>query len=336
MSDRGLLSEEELDALRAAGGDGGGSDAGARSRRDGEGAGRPYDFRDPSRVLNGRLPGLEAVHDAFAAGMRKALRGMLGRAPEIEAGETSLTRLGDYQHSLPLPVSVHAAPVQGREHAMFLILDGGLVYACVDAFFGGRGGTAPGAERELSASERRLTALLAGHAFEALRGAWAPICALRFGEPQPAKASGLGGLRDEQILVVSRFQLDLLPGGGELHLAMPYGLLDGLRPHLSAGPRSEELGQRWRASFAERVNRIEVEARCQFPGVRVSFSDLMRLAPGDFIPMARHDRVHVMVGERVLYSAEPGAAEGRAAAKVVAAGESARPPAHPPSWRVET
>ena len=315
MGENSVLSEEELDALRAS------SDAtrtapGPRGGRGGEC--RSYDFRDPARALNGRLPGLEKVHDAFVRGMRRALRTLLARPLEIDAGETSLTRLGDYQHSLPLPVSVHIAAVQGREHGMFLIVEGALVYACVDAYFGGSGGNAPLVERDLSPSEQRVTQLLAGHAFDELREAWAPLCALKFAEPQPTRVTDPGALREDQIMAVSRFQVDLMPGNGEFHLAMPYPLLDTLRPYLSAGPRGEDTSREWRARFAERVHAVELEARAVFPGVRISFAELMALQPGDFIPINRNNRVALMVGERVLHIAEPGASNGLAAAKLLA------------------
>ena len=45
------------------------------------------------------------------------------------------------------------------------------------------------------------------------------------------------------------------------------------------------------------------------------------LAPGDFIAISRQNRVSVMVGERVLYSAEPGTSNNLAAAMIVAPGE---------------
>ena len=53
------LSDEELDALRDVGNeDGAQHDVG--SDRDGSGH-RLFDFRDPTRVLNGRMPGLEGA-----------------------------------------------------------------------------------------------------------------------------------------------------------------------------------------------------------------------------------------------------------------------------------
>ena len=71
----------------------------------------------------------------------------------------------------------------------------------------------------------------------------------------------------------------------------------------------------------QRVNDVQVQARAVFPGVDVSFSELVSLAPGDFIAISRQNRVNVMVGDRVLYSAEPGTSNGLAAAMVVASGE---------------
>jgi flagellar motor switch protein FliM len=313
-----VLSDEELDALRNAGNEDGAQDGGS----DADGGGhRLFDFRDPARVLNGRMPGLESVHDAFVAGMRQALRALLGRPVEIDVGETALTRLGDYQTSLPMPVSVHSSAVQGRENSMFLIAEGSFVYACVDTFFGGRGGVVPTIEREFSSSERRLTSILARHVFDELKNAWAPLCALNFGDPEVCKPTGMGGLRDDQLMVVSRFHVDLLPGGGEFQRALPYGLLDGLRAYLTAGPRSEDSSRQWRASFVQRVTDVQVQARAVFPGVQVSFSELVSLAPGDFIAISRQNRVNVMVGERVLYSAEPGTSNSLAAAMIVAPGE---------------
>jgi len=309
MGDQQLLSEEELDALR---------ESGRAQEAPVDGGAHSYDFRDPSRMLNSRLPGLDSVHEAFASGMQGALAGMLGRAIEVEVGDTALTRLGDYQQSLPLPVSVHAAPVRGREQCMLLVADGAFVFACVDAFFGGRGGAAPSEEREFSGSERRLTGVLARHVFEQLANAWTPICGLKPGDPQPMKQVQAAGARDDQIMVVSRFRVDLLPGQGEFHVSMPYTLLDSVRNYLAAGPRSEESSRDWRAHFCDRVCEVAVDVCAVFPGVRISFGELIALAPGDFIPIGVHNTVQVMAGRRVLYLAEPGTSNGLAAAKVSA------------------
>ena len=238
---------------------------------------------------------------------------------EVSAGETSLTRLGDYQRSLPLPTSIHGSVVQDRKHAMYVTADGRFVYACVDAFFGGMSGTIPQAlDREFSTSERRFMEMLVTGQFKELQNAWAPICALSFGEPKSIKAGNLGGGRDDQIMVVSRFTTNLNPGEVEFHLVMPYALLDSLRPYLTAGPRSGDVSRNWRRRFAERLTNIDIETRSVFAGVRITFGELVSLAPGDFIPVSNQNKVVLMVDERPLYQAEPGISNGMAAAKVVA------------------
>jgi len=311
----GVLSDEELEALRGTGADHDDPDSDLEV---GEGGCNLYDFRDPSRTLNGRLPGLDSVHEAFCNGMQPVLRTLLGRSVEVTSGETTLTRLGDYQKSFPLPTGVHAVNVEDRKHAMYLTVDGAFVYACVDAFFGGMSGTAPQAlEREFSTSERRFMDMLATQLFRELETAWAPICGLRFGSPKTLKAGGMGNGRDDQIMVVSRFQVGLSPGHGEFHLALPYALLDALRPHLTAGPRGAEQSRNWRKRFADQLTDVDMETRSVFAGVRITFAELLSLQPGDFIPVSGQNRVVLMVDEQPIYLAEPGTANGMAAAKIL-------------------
>ncbi len=310
--EEGVLSEEELAALKE-------TSEPSVQQEIGPGGCSLYDFRDPSRLLNGRLPGLDSVHEGFCNGMQQLLKTMLGRSVEVSAGETNLTRLGDYQRSLPMPTSIHGSVVQDRKHSRYLTADGRFVYACVDAFFGGMSGTIPQSlEREFSTSERRFMEMLIAGQFKELQSAWAPICALSFGEPKAIKAANLGGGRDDQIMVVSRFTTNLNPGEVEFHLVMPYALLDSLRPYLTAGPRSGDVSRNWRRRFAERLTNIDIETRSVFGGVRITFGELVSLAPGDFIPVSNQSKVVLMVDERPLYQAEPGISNGMAAAKVVA------------------
>lgn len=312
-----VLSDEELEALR------GTASADAEAEADGAegdlgGGVSLYDFRDPSRTLNGRLPGLDSVHETFCNGMQQVLRQLLGRAVEVGAQETALTRLGDFQKSLPFPTSVHSVTVEDRKHAMTLCADGSFVYACVDAFFGGAAaGGSPLPEREFSTSERRFMQMLVQSSFRELESAWAPICALRFGDPRVMKAGGLGNGRDDQILVVSRFQVGLNPGHGDFQVVMPYALLDALRPHLTAGPRDAESSHNWRRRFVDKLAGVDVQTHAAFGGVRITFSELVSLRSGDFIPMGGGNRVTLRVGERALYTAEPVAANGMAAAKIL-------------------
>ena len=311
QSEQGVLSDEELEALKES------NESSIYSADDDSGCSL-YDFRDPSRLLNGRLPGLDSVHETFCNGMQVLLKRVIGRAVEVSSGETNLTRLGDLQRSLPVPTSIHGAGVTDRKHSMYIAADGRFVYACVDAFFGGNGGALPTSlEREFSHSERRFMDMLIVQQFQELTNAWAPICAIAFEQPRPVKAANLGAGRDDQIMVVSRFQTNLQPGDVEFALIMPYALLDSLRPYLTAGPRGSDVSRNWRARFGERLTMAEIETRSVFNNVRITFGELMSLQAGDFIPISNQNKISLMIDEHKLYIAEPGVSNGMSAAKVV-------------------
>jgi flagellar motor switch protein FliM len=134
----------------------------------------------------------------------------------------------------------------------------------------------------------------------------------------------MAGPDHDQLMLVSRFQVDLSPGGGEFHLALPCRLFDGLRTFPAAAPRPEDAALQWRSKFVERVNDVQMRARAVFPAVNVSVADLIALAPGDFIAINRRNKVNVMVGNRVMYSAESTTSNGFAAVKVVASAAGQR------------
>jgi len=302
----GVLSEAELEALQPD----------PVSSSDCHGGCRAYDFRDPARILNGRLPGMDSVNDSFIQAMEAQLQCFLHRAVDVQFGETVLSRQGDYLHTLTLPASVQSVPLPSHESTIFITLEGALVYACVDAYFGGRGSDMPESpEREFSASERRVTNLVTQQVLAELKAAWTPICALEFSSPQGVNLSATGSSHD--VLVVTKFKVELQPGGGEFHVALPYSLLDRLRPLLNTGPRSSVSNQQWLSKLQQKAWEISVETYSLFQNVEITVGELMALQPGDFIPIPEQDRVTVMVDEIPLYVAEPGTSEGLAAAKIV-------------------
>ncbi len=277
-----------------------------------------YDFRNPARVLNGRLPGMDAVNESFTVAMEENLRHLAHRDVAVQSGETILSRQIDYLNTLPLPASIQSARLSNQNSTIFVVLEGALIYACVDAYFGGRGCEMPqDSEREFSASECRISNVLTQHVLDELKQSWAAMCNLDFAEPQVANLSTAGHSHDGQILVVSKFKVELNPGEGELHIALPYALLDQLRPLLNAGPRANESSLEWRRKLQRRAQQLTVVTYSLFENVSISVGELMALQAGDFIPIPEQNKVTVLVDELPLYAAEPGNSNGQAAAKIL-------------------
>jgi flagellar motor switch protein FliM len=303
-----VLSEEELEALQTEHPESSDSKDGCHA----------YDFRDPARILNGRLPGVDALNESFTQAMEETLRRFLRRAVVVQVGETLLSRQGDYINTLATPASVQRVGLPVQDSTFLITQEGSFVYACVGAYFGGSGSETPeDSEREFSGSERRVIKLLTQHILSEFKTAWASVCALEFTNPQALNFSTLSGDHDDQILVVTKFKVELEPGAGEFHIALPYSFLDLLRPLLSSSPRPSESSQQWQYQLQQQAWNISVETYSLFKPVEITVGELMALQPGDFIPIPDQDRVSVMVDELALYEAEPGTSNELVAAKIL-------------------
>ena len=306
--DESVLSEEELEALQT-------EHPESSESKDGC---RVYDFRDPARILNARLPGVDALNESFTQAIEETLRRFLRRAVVVQVGETLLSRQGDYIKTLATPASVQRVGLPAQDSTILITQEGSFVYACVGAYFGGSGSETPeDSEREFSGSERRVTNLVSQHILSEFKTAWASVCTLEFTDPQAINISTPGGDHDDQVLVVTKFKVELEPGTGEFHIALPYSLLDLLRPLLSTSARPSESSQQWQYQLQQQAWNISVETYSLFKPVEITVGELMALQPGDFIPIPDQDRVSVMVDELALYEAEPGTSNELVAAKIL-------------------
>jgi flagellar motor switch protein FliM len=77
-----FLSQEEVDALLK--GVGGESDAPAEAEA--PGGVRPYNLAKQERIVRGRMPTLEILHERFARLLRIGLFNFMRRSPEISVG----------------------------------------------------------------------------------------------------------------------------------------------------------------------------------------------------------------------------------------------------------
>ena len=106
-NDDNVLSEEELDALQTT------HPQASGSKGDCQG----YDFRDPARILNSRLPGMDTVNESFTQTLEDKLHRFLRRAVVIQSSETMLSRQSDYMNALTLPASVQSVRLPGKVRA---------------------------------------------------------------------------------------------------------------------------------------------------------------------------------------------------------------------------
>lgn len=319
MAINDLLSQDEIDALLH-----GVSSGDVETEAEeplGDGVARSFDFTSQDRIVRGRMPTLEMINERFARHFRISLFNFLRRSAEISVGAVQMLKFSEYVHSLLVPTSlnlVKAAPLRGT--ALF-VFDPKLVFVVVDNFFGGDGRFHSKIEgREFTMMELRIVHMMLDEVFKDLREAWNPVMPLAFeyqsSEVNPQFANIVS---PSEVVVVSSFHVELEGGGGDLHITMPYSMLEPIREMLDAGVQSDrtEIDERWTKALHQEMKEATMEINCTLTEAKLSLRDVLKLKVGDVIPVDIPDLVTVQAEDIPVFRGMFGVSKENYAVKIV-------------------
>ena len=317
MATQDILSQDEIDALLH-GIDGG--DVGTEGDDGADGEIRSYDFNSQERIVRGRMPTLEMINERFARLFRIGLFNMLRKTPEVSVGGVEMMKFGEYIHTLFVPTSLNIVRINPLRGSSLCIVDPKLVFIIVDNFFGGDGRYFTKIEgREFTPTELRVVRMVLDQAFSDLEDAWAPVLPVEFeylnSEVNPQFANIVS---PSEVVVVSRFHVEMEGGGGDFHVTIPYTNIEPIREQLAAGVQSDrnEVDERWTRSLREEMKSAQVELSALLTQVDISLKDLRRLKPGDIIPVELPEAVTVFAEDVPVFRGRYGASGGNAAIKL--------------------
>ena len=311
MSSQDLLSQDEIDALLH-GVDSGKVDTETPPAAPGEA--RSFDFTSQDRIVRGRMPTLEMINERFARLFRIGLFNMLRRSPELSVGGIELMKFSEYTHSLFVPTSLNLIRVKPLRGTALMIFEPRLVFSVVENFFGGDGRYATKIEgREFTPTELRVVQLMIRQAFADLTEAWGPVMTLEFeylnSEVNPHFANIVS---PSEIVVVSRFKIELEGGGGNLHVTFPYSMIEPVREQLDAGVQSDrdQRDDRWAGSLREQLANAQVELASELATSTVTLRELLTLKAGDVLPISMPKTVDLCVEDVPLFRGSVGVSNG--------------------------
>ena len=286
MGANDLLSQDEIDALLH------GVDTGdVETQDDGVSDGEPipYDFASQDRIVRGRLPTLEMINERFARSFRVSLFDMLRRSAQIEVGNVRMLKFNEYIRNLYVPTNLNLVKVKPFRGVALVVLDSKFVFSVVDNYFGGDGRFHAKIEgREFTPTEMRVIRRVLSFIFEDMQNAWSPVSQLEFeyvnSEVNPQFANIA---TPTEVVVISTFQVELENGGGELHVTMPYTMLEPLRELLSAGIQSDrsDVDERWTSALQEEMKNAEIPLQSYLTKTQITLREVLKLKPGDIIPI---------------------------------------------------
>ena len=310
-----VLNQDEVDALLTGMNEGRVSTEGGTQR----GEARRYELGREGRVVRGRLPTLDLVHQRFGPMYRASLSGVLRRSVGLTVGAMRAVKFSDYLASLALPTSINVLRVAPLRGLALLVYPAPFVAAMVEHFFGGKGRPARIEGREFTAAEERLVALLRDAACQDLASAWSKVHPLQFecvaseGNPQFANV-----MAPNEALLVVDFAVEVDGGSDPLQLVLPWSTIEPLRELLAGGVQQDRAGDdgRWQGSLRAEIEDAEVELTTVVGRAQVRLSELLDFRPGDIIPCDFSGRVTVYAEDVPVLRGQFGVSRGQQSVKV--------------------
>ena len=316
MAVQDLLSQDEIDALLH-----GVDDGLVQTDNAAEpGSVKSYDLTSQDRIVRGRMPTLEMINERFARYTRISMFNMLRRSADVAVGGVQVMKFGEYVHSLYVPTSLNLVKIKPLRGTALFILDAKLVFKLVDNFFGGDGRHAKIEGREFTPTELRVVRMVLEQAFIDLKEAWQAIMEVNFeyinSEVNPAMANIVG---PSEAIVVSTFHIELDGGGGDLHVTMPYSMIEPVREMLDAGFQSDldDQDERWVNALRQDVLDVDVPIGATVARRQLKLRDILHMQPGDVIPVEMPDEMIMRANGVPAFKVKMGSHKGNLALQVI-------------------
>ncbi|MBN1477088.1 flagellar motor switch protein FliM [Candidatus Sumerlaeota bacterium] len=246
-----------------------------------------FDFANQDRIIRGRLPTLEIVHDRFARLFRTSISTALHRVVDVSVLGTDLRKFGDFMRNLPLPTSLHLIRMDPLRGLSLLVLEGRLVFVFVDTFFGGSGGTHYKLEgRDFTVIEQRLIKKVVDIAIDDYQEAWQAISPLDITHVRSEiNPQFVNIVPPSDVVVTISLELEFEEASGTMTFCLPYSTLEPIREKLRAGFQTEtvDFDSTWMNRLRNQISEVDVDLMVHLGGSQITGRELLNLKVGDTI-----------------------------------------------------
>jgi flagellar motor switch protein FliM len=311
-----FLSQEEVDALlKGVTGDQDEADL----QEDSSGV-RPYNLATQERIVRGRMPTLEIINERFARLLRIGLFNFLRRSAEVSVGTVKVSKYSEFIRNLVVPTNLNLTHMKPLRGTSLIVLDPGLVFLLVDNLFGGDGRFHTRVEgRDFTQTEQRIIHKILEIVYETYSKSWEPVYPVEFEYIRSEMNTQFANIATPNEVVVSTtFTIELGPVSGEMHICMPYSMIEPIRDLLTSSLQGEtlEIDKRWVRLMTQQIQIAEVELVADLGSTRVTLGDILNMKVGDVIPLHIPEIVSANVDGTPVMECKYGVFNGQYALKV--------------------
>jgi len=313
-----ILSQDEVDALLQ-----GITGESQKLEQEDVGAGggiRDYDLAAQERIVRGRMPTMEVINERFARNIRIGLFNFIRKSPEVAIGGIKVQKFSAFLREVVVPTNFNIVNVKPLRGSGLIVCDPSLVFAVIDALFGGVGKYHTRIEgRDFSPTELRVILRLVETICAEYKRAWAGIYPVELeyqrSEMQPQFASIA---TPSEIVVATNFTLEIGETTGSVHFCIPYSTLEPIRDTLFSTIQgdSTEPDRRWVNLLKNQIQNADVELVAELAHAGATVEQLLSFKPGDFVELDLDPVIKAKVSGVPVFDAHYGTSNNRYAIKI--------------------
>lgn len=312
-----ILSQDEVDALLQ-----GITGESQKLEQEDEPVGgvRDYDLSSQERIVRGRMPTMEVINERFARNIRVGLFNLIRKSPEVAIGGIKVQKFSAFLREIVVPTNFNIVSIKPLRGSGLIICDPSLVFAVIDALFGGIGKFHTRIEgRDFSATELRVILRLVETIGAEFKKAWTGIYPVEVeyqrSEMQPQFANIA---TPSEIVVATTFTLEIGEVSGAVHFCIPYSTLEPIRDVLYSTIQGDaaEPDRRWVNLLKHQIQSAEVELVAELAHAPATVEQLLSFKPGDFVELDLEPVIQAKVDGVPVFDCHYGTSNNRYAIKV--------------------
>lgn len=318
-----VLSQNEVDALLSAVSDSKvNTDEGGTEDMSSTGVVQ-YDLANQDRIIRGRLPTLDIIHDRFIRLFRVTLSNSLRKMANLSVNSTGPLKFSEFMNSLPLPSCLNILRLDPLRGAAIMVIESKLLYALVDSFFGGNDVPYTKIEgKDFTQIEIKIARRVVLSALDDLEKAWEPVYPLKIGYSRTEiNPQFVAVVPPSDVVIATTFDVELEKVSGTIKIVIPYATLEPIKSKLSVGFQSEQLevDYIWINRIKEQIMGAAVNVLVRLGEANVSVNDMINLQVGDIIQLDKDasSSLDIEVEGVPKFRCVPGILRGQRAVKIV-------------------
>lgn len=284
-----VLSQSEVDALLSAVSDNrvdGFEESGDDELKSGV---VQYDLANQDRIIRGRMPTLDIIHDRFIRLFRVTLSNSLRKMANLSVNSTGPLKFSEFMNSLPLPSCLNILRLDPLRGAAVMVIESKLLYALVDSFFGGNDVPYTKIEgKDFTQIEIKIARRVVLSAIDDLEKAWEPVYPLKIGYNRTEiNPQFVAVVPPSDVVIATTFDVELEKVSGTIKIVIPYATLEPIKSKLSVGFQSEQLEVDfiWINRIKEQIMQTSANMNIKLGMADINMRDLINLERGDIIQL---------------------------------------------------